>query len=111
MNYSAKLRASKIIQDVPEGEIRHGIEIGEENIIKMIDGFCTKDEIIGVPNPILFNLFDDYCKENNLPLINRRTAGHIMRKHFGVDRKKVRKGKELVWVYIPVYDGGKENGT
>lgn len=99
--YSDKLKTEKI--HVPSASKDPGVSCiayGVENVEKIIDGFCTKDDLIGVPTPKLFDLFDEFCKENGYPIFNRPSLGRVFRSHFGIRRKKVRDKKELYWVYV-----------
>ena len=96
--YSEKLRNEKIVKE--NGEAFVGIEVGEKEICKMIDEFCTKEDILNVPTPKVFELFYDFCENNGYPKINNLTLGRIFRKHFNVTRKMIRRKDELFWVYV-----------
>lgn len=78
-----------------------GLELDKKDIFKIIDSFCTKDAVIGVPTNKVFELFDEFCDESGIKRISHLTLGKLFREHFGLDRKKVRSGKNLFWVYVP----------
>lgn len=97
--YSEKLKLEKLY--VNQSNMRlPGIEVGEDRIVELIDRFCTKEDVLYVPTPKLFELFDEYCDEVGQSRINHMTLGRVFRKHFGLTRKKARKGKSLFWVYV-----------
>ena len=57
--YSEKLRNEKIVKE--NGEAFVGIEVGEKEICKMIDEFCTKEDILNVPTPKLKRFIKGTC--------------------------------------------------
>lgn len=97
--YSEKLNASKLWVMKKENRLV-GIEYGEDKIIEIIDDFCRKEDVIGVPTPTLFSIFDQYCEENGYPAFNHLTLGIVFQRHFNLKRKRVRDGKTLYWVYV-----------
>lgn len=98
--YSEMLKKEKIT--LSNNRVTVGVEVDKAEIVKMIDCFCKREDIIGVPTKVLFNLFDKFCEEKQFPKVSHLALGRIFREHFSVDRKKVRKGKELFWVYVPI---------
>lgn len=98
--YSEILKKEKLV--IKNKKTTVGVDIQKSDLIKIIDSFCKKDDIIGVPTTKLFELFDSYCDENGFQKINHLTLGRVFREHFGVDRKKVRCGKKLHWVYVSI---------
>lgn len=98
--YSENLKKEKIC--VKNNKVTMGVDIKKQELFEIIDLFCKKDDIIGVPTKKLFDLFDEFCQKNNHPKINHLTLGRIFREHFQVDRKKVRCGQKLFWVYVPI---------
>lgn len=77
-----------------------GVDFEKKDVCEMIDRFCEKEDILGVPTNKLFELFDDFCKNNGYLCISHLTLGRIYREHFNLKRKRVRKGKKLYWVYV-----------
>lgn len=98
--YSDKLKKEKLF--AKNNKVTVGVDVDKREIISAIDLFCERDDIIGVPTTKLFELFDEFCENNGVPKINHLTLGRIFREHFNVDRKKVRSGKSLFWVYVPI---------
>lgn len=96
--YSEKLKNAKIAKK--NGEAFVGIEIGKEEIFKMIDEFCTKEDILYVPVTKTFELFCEFCEEKGYPKINNLTLGRLFREHFNLTRKMVRNGQKLFYVYV-----------
>ncbi len=96
--YSQKLKNAKITQENERFTV--GVEVDEQEIINRIEHFCKKEDIIGVQPSKVFELFDEFCEENQLTKITSNSFGKVLKKHFNVERKKVRKGKELFWVYV-----------
>lgn len=104
--YSNRLKSAKIYtpgepRDTGESCVMYGVD----KVNALIDKFCVKEDLIGVPTPELFNLFDEFCVKNGVPKFNHLSLGKVFRKHFNLDRRKVRSGKDLYWVYV---DGGKQ---
>lgn len=97
--YSEKLKAEKLNFN-SKGETVVGVGIGKDEILNIIDTFCKKEDVIGVPTPKLFGLFDDFCKEFGYPQISHLTLGRIFREHFNLTRHRVRDGEKIWWVYI-----------
>ena len=77
-----------------------GVDFEKEDVCAMIDRFCKKEDILGVPPNKIFDLFDDFCKEHGYVCISHLTLGRIYREHFNLKRKRVRKGNKLYWVYV-----------
>ena len=97
--YSERLKNEKLILNSNNNAIV-GMSVDKDEIIKLIDKFCNKEDVIGVPTPKLFQIFDEFCEKQNSPKISHLTLGRIFREHFGLTRKKVRSGKNLYWVYV-----------
>ena len=95
MNFSEELKKAKF----NSCSDRSGIELGEPFIADAITGFCKREDIIGVPQKVVYELFDKYCRENNLPLINKNVAGMMFKKCFNIDRKKVRRKNKTFYVF------------
>jgi hypothetical protein len=95
--YSLKLKESKVKDS--STRLTVGIEVDEKEIVERIKNFCKADDIIGVQPSTVFSLFDDFCEKNGLSKITSNSFGKVIKKLFGVERKKVRKGKDLFWVY------------
>lgn len=98
--YSEKLKSEKI--SIKNQKVTVGIDVKKQEMFDIIDRFCKKDDIIGVPTNKLFDLFDDFCEKKGYCKINHLTLGRIFREHFRVDRKKVRCGNDLFWVYVSI---------
>ena len=97
--YSEKLQKEKIL--VPKGEMSIiGVNVSEKDWHMMIDTFCRKDDVIGVPTTKLFELFNTFCAENGYKPISHLILGRIFREHFNLKKKRVRKGEKLYWVYV-----------
>ena len=97
--YSEKLQKEKIL--VPKDEMSIiGVNVSEKDLHMMIDTFCRKDDVIGVPTKKLFELFDAFCSEHGYNPISHLALGRVFRKHFNLTRKRVRCGQELYWVYV-----------
>ena len=77
-----------------------GVDFEEKDVCMMIDCFCQKEDVLGVPTKKLFELFDDFCEKCGYLKISHLTLGRIFREHFNLKRKRVRKGKKLYWVYV-----------
>ena len=77
-----------------------GVDFEEKDVCMMIDCFCQKEDVLGVPTKKLFELFDDFCEKCGYLKISHRTLGRIFREHFNLKRKRVRKGEKLYWVYV-----------
>ena len=77
-----------------------GVNVSEKDLNMMIDTFCRKDDVIGVPTKKLFELFDTFCAENSYNPISHLILGRIFREHFNLKGKRVRKGEKLYWVYV-----------
>lgn len=100
--YSEKVRSKKI--GFQEGRSPQPISY----TMKLIDGFCTKEDVFNVPQTELFNLFDDYCKENGYSLISHRSIGRAFSKKFDLGSRTVRNNGKVVRIYVPK---DKENGS
>ena len=100
--YSEKLKSKKVLKN-QNGEYFVGFEIGKDEIVKMIDSFCRKEDVIGVPVKAVSDLFEEFCEENNLVKISPIIFGKIIREHFGLKRKRIRNKDDILWVYV---DGG-----
>ena len=96
--YSEKLKNAKIAKD--NGEAFVGIEIGKKEVFRMIDEFCTEEDILNVPVTKVFELFYEFCEEKGYPKINNLTLGRIFRERFNLTRKMVRNGQKLFYVYV-----------
>ena len=77
-----------------------GVDFEKKDVFEMIDRFCKKEDILGVPTNKLFELFDDFCEKCGYLKISHLTLGRIFREHFNLTRKRVRDGKTLYWVYV-----------
>ena len=77
-----------------------GVDFEKKDVCMMIDRFCKKEDILGVPTNKLFDLFDDFCKKSGYVCLSHLTVGRIYREHFNLKRIRVRKGKKLYWVYV-----------
>ena len=73
--------------------------LSKEQLYKMIVGFCSADDVIGVPHKELFSLFDEYCAENGYPIVNRMTLGRAFCQVFGVRTVKGYVNKKICNVY------------
>lgn len=101
--YSKKLQQEKLINSHSETV---GLEMGEDYIIELLDNFCTRDDIIGVPTPKVFELFNEYCRELGKPKINRVALGKTIKKHFRVERIVLSVGCKTTGIYVPVEEEG-----
>ena len=101
--YSEILKKEKIARIENNGTVKPilGVDFTEDDVCRLIDKFCTKEDAIGVPNPKLLSLFDKFCEENGFACISHVTLGRIFRKHFGLTRKNVWNGGNLCWIYVP----------
>ena len=97
--YSEKLKSKKVLKN-EKGQSFVGIEIGKDEIIKIIDSFCEKEDVIGVPVKAVSDLFEEFCEENNLVKISPIVFGKIIREHFGLTRKRIRNKDDILWVYV-----------
>ena len=97
--YSEKLKLNKVSNNGKDYNFIE-IEIDKEEVIKHIDLFCKKDDIIGVPVKVVSDLFYEFCEENNIPKISPIIFGKIIREHFDISRKRIRCGDNILWVYV-----------
>ena len=72
-----------------------GVDFEEKDVCMMIDCFCQREDVLGVPPNKLFDLFDDFCEKCGYLKISHRTLGRIFREHFNLTRKRVRDCKTL----------------
>lgn len=102
--YSEKLQAIKSQYLSAQFPSRTGATldfgVGREQLKEMILGFCKADDVIGIKHEIVFDLFDEYCKENGYPIVNRQTLGRTFCAVFGLCRKKAKRDGQLCWVYV-----------
>ena len=77
-----------------------GVDFEKKDVCMMIDCFCQKEDVLGVPTNKLFDLFDDFREKCGYLKISHRTLGRSFREHFNLKRKRVRKGEKLYWVYV-----------
>lgn len=99
--YSERLKKEKICDGQATRKTAiMGVDFEKEDVCIMIDRFCKKEDIFGVPTNKLFDLFDDFCEQNGYFKISHLTLGRIFREHFNLTRKRVRDGKTLYWVYV-----------
>ncbi len=97
--YSEKLRLKKVLKN-EKGQSLVGVEVGKEEIIKRIDLFCERDDVIGVPVKDVSDAFEEFCEENNFVKITPIAFGKIIREHFGLKRKHIRCGDSTFYVYV-----------
>lgn len=101
MEYSEKLKELKLSQcGIGLGGARYGAGIDKPMLRKMIEGFCTADDAIWIEHEKLFEMFDQYCEENNYPIVNRITLGRAFCETLGLQRQKAVTGQKLCWVYV-----------
>ena len=86
-------------------KVQDGVTLGcgitEQELSDMIIDFCgSSQNVVGLVQGEVLDLFEEYCKENGLPKVNRLTAGRMMCKALGITRKKARFGKELKYIYV-----------
>lgn len=80
-----------------------------EETMELIDGFCTKDDVLFVPQKELFELFDEYCRENGYGVVSHKAAGRAFSTKFGLGSRTIRNGGEVVRVYVS--EKSKTDGT
>lgn len=95
--YSEKLKTLKV--HTTTAGATYGIGVTKDQLRKMIENFCNKEDCIGVIHSELFDLFDEYCRENGYPMINRQTLGRCFCDTFNLTRKRTRIGDKLYVVY------------
>lgn len=99
--YSEKIKSIKY-----QPKEKERIKIGQsekytrEQMKQIVAEFCTKDDLHYAEQAKLLDLFDEYCKENDYPLFNRKTAGIIISEVFGVKSKPVRINGVVKRIYI-----------
>ena len=99
--YSEQLNQEKICSENVERKTAiMGVDFEKRDVCMMIDSFCQKKDVLGVPTNKLFDLFDDFCEKCGYLKISHLTLGKIFREHFNLKRKRVRDGKTLYWVYV-----------
>ena len=99
--YSEQLKKEKICSgNAGTKTAVMGVDFEKKDVCMMIDCFCQKEDVIGVPTKRLFELFDDFCEKCGYLKISHLTLGRIFREHFNLKRKRVRDGKTLYWVYV-----------
>lgn len=97
--YSDKLQAIKAGYNASNG-VTIGNGISHEGLERMIRGFCTADDAVNIKHKTLFDLFDEYCRENGYPIVNRHTLGRGFCSVLGLCRKKAKRDGALCWVYV-----------
>lgn len=97
--YKEILEKGKIEYTLPN-KGRSGVEIGMDRIKDMISGFCTIEDIDGVPPAKVMEAFDKYCEENGYPLINQKAFGMAIMEYFPIKRKHIRHGNGMVYIYV-----------
>lgn len=99
--YSEKLRNEKI-DSAFNGRAVLGAseECSTEKLKEMVLGFCTRDDLVMVPQKRVLDLFEDYCRKNGYPLFTRKAVGMMFHKVFGVKTKAVRLKGEVIGVYV-----------
>lgn len=78
----------------------YGSGLTEKKLKSMIEGFCRPEDLVGLKHADIYRLFDDYCKENGYPIVNRQTLGKGFTNFFNLERKKVRIDGKLEWIYV-----------
>ena len=67
----------------------------------MVDAFCVKDDIINVPVVRVYEMFNDFCREENFDIkLTQNAFGRILRQHFNLDSKLIRLNGKMVHIYI-----------
>lgn len=97
MDYKNELKKFKI--DTSQQAIV-GISVTEKQIIEKLHSFATRDELIGVDRKKIYDIFEQYCRDTNFPVASRIAVGRIVCKEFNLVKKKVRRGKDVIWIYI-----------
>ena len=100
-DYSEKLKSLKkdILFSKDSGAtLGDGIE--KDELIALIKRFCSPEEACLIRHEDLYKVFDEFCTENNYPIINRRTLGRHFCEALGLTRKKALMDGRLCWVYI-----------
>ena len=90
--FSEKLRENKI------DDISFHPAVDEAK--KLLANFCTKDDLLNVPQKILFELFDQYCDSIGVKRIYHKTVGRAIREMYNVRSKPVRFDGEVVKIYV-----------
>lgn len=73
----------------------------KNEISKMVDAFCVKDDIINVPVVRVYEMFNDFCREENFDIkLTQNAFGRILRQHFNLDSKLIRLNGKMVYIYI-----------
>ena len=81
-----------------------GVDFEEKDVCMMIDCFCQREDALGVPPNKLFDLFDDFCKNNGYLCISHLTLGRIYREHFNRKENVSAKGKNCIGYMFPLID-------
>lgn len=99
--YSELLKNEKIESNF-NGRVVLGAseECSAERLKEMLLGFCTKDDLVMVPQKRVHELFENYCQENGYPLFSRKAVGMMIHKVFGVKTKTVRVKGSVIGVYV-----------
>lgn len=99
--YSEKLKSAKVDCD-QDGRVAIGssLDATQERLREIVLGFCTKDDLHGVPQTEALNLFDEYCIENGYPLFKRKAVGHMFREVFGVTSYLARIDGKVTGIYV-----------
>ena len=98
--YSDKLQAIKAQYAATDKGATLGFGVDYPLLEKMLHGFCVADDAVNVKHETLFDLFDEYCRENSYPIVNRQTLGRAFCKIFGLARKKAYRDGKLCWIYV-----------
>lgn len=99
--YAEKLSRLRKEHNVPkQNGATYSAGITKEKLGEMIKGFCRPEDAIGIRHEELYKVFDEYCKENGYPIINRQTLGRAFTHTLGLCRKKAIIDGKLCWVYV-----------
>lgn len=77
---------------------------GRERTVRMLQEFCTRDDVIGAPCTALLKLFDDFCAEKGYPLLEHKHVGRVLRDFYKVGRRAEKVNGDVVWVYCEKWD-------
>lgn len=99
--YSELLKKEKV-----ESNLKGRVILGEseecsaERLKDMLLGFCTREDLVLVPQKRVHELFEDYCQKNGYPLFSRKAVGLMIHKVFGVKTKTIRVEDAVIGVYV-----------
>lgn len=97
--YSERLQAIKARYSESRGATL-GCGVERDQLRDMLINFCVADDVIGIRHEVVFDLFDEYCREHGYPIVNRQTLGRSFCSVFGLCRKKAFRDGHLCWVYV-----------